>query len=104
MKIRTLILLIILFNVVGAIGVNALSDIKSDDLLKLRNLQYEKAKRIIRMQELKSEFDKLNTEQQSLDTEINTWIKEQAKSQNVDLTKNRFDFDNLKFVEIKQNE
>lgn len=104
MKIRTLILLIILFNVVGAIGVNTLSDIKSDELLKLRNLQYEQAKRIIRMQELKNEFDKLSVEQQTISSEIDNWIKEQAKIQNVDLTKNRFDLDKLKFVEIKQNE
>lgn len=104
MKIRTLILLIILFNIIGVVGVNALSGIKSDDLLILRNLQYEQAKRVIRMQELKSEFDKLNNEQQQISISINAWIKDQAKKQNVDLTKNQFDLDQLKFVEIKKNE
>lgn len=78
--------------------------IKSDNLLKLRNLQYEQAKRILRMQELKNEFDKLNIEQQALAVEIDSWIKEQAKAQNIDLTKSKFDLDTLKFVEIKQNE
>lgn len=86
------------------LGVNAQTQIKSDDLLKLRNLQYEHAKRIIRMQDLKSEFDKLNSEQQKISAEIDSWIKEQAKIQNVDLTKNTWDSDQLKFVEIKKNE
>jgi len=78
--------------------------ISSDDLQKLRNLQYEQAKRIVRMQELKSEFDKLNSEQQQYSVFINDWIKDQAKKQNIDLAKYQFNFDQLKFVEIKKNE
>lgn len=96
-------IILILFLVGVAVG-QTNQQIKSDDLLVVRNLQYEKAKRIIRMQELKSEFDKLNIEQQSLDIEIDNWIKEQARIQKIDLNKNKFDFDKLKFVEIKQNE
>lgn len=90
--------------VVPVLSQNGTSTIKSDDLLKLRNLQYEQAKRLIRMQEIKAEFDKLNSENQSISVEISNWIKEQAKIQNVDLAKNTFDFDKLKFVEIKPNE
>lgn len=98
MKILILYLLLFIFTIPQT------SKIKPEDLLVVRSLQYEKAKRIIRMQELKTEFDKLNTEQQALDVEMDNWVKEQAKIQNIDLTKNRFDFDKLKFVEIKQNE
>lgn len=78
--------------------------IKSEDLLKFRNLQYEQAKRALRMQDLRNEFDRLNSEQQKIGTEIDNWIKEQAKVQNVDLAKYVFDSDQLKFVEIKKNE
>lgn len=76
--------------------------VKTEDLLRLRNLQYEQAKRLVRMQEIKSEFDRLNSENQRLNAEIETWIKEQAKAQNIDLTKDVFDFDKLKFVERQE--
>lgn len=100
------LLFILLYSFTISIGafVTVQQQIKSDDLLKLRNLQYEQAKRIVRMQDLKSEFDKLNIEQQQISAEIDSWIKEQAKINNIDLTKSRWDSDKLKFVEIKKNE
>ena len=93
--------LTILLGLFSVSQVDKLTSTSSDDLLKLRTLQYEQAKRVIRMQDLKSEFDKLNLEQQSFAVEINEWIKDQAKKQNVDLTKNKFDLDLGKFVENK---
>lgn len=96
--------LFVLLIFVGAVATQQPKQTSSDDLLRLRNFQYEQAKRILRMQELKSEFDRLNSEQQQFATEISNWIKEQAKIQNVDLTTHKFDFDQLKFVEIKKNE
>jgi len=99
-------LCLFLFSVFSIVGVATLQETKisSDDLLKLRNLQYEQAKRIVRMQDLKAEFDKLNSEQQQISLSINEWIKDQAKKQNIDLTKYQWDSDQLKFVEIKKNE
>lgn len=76
----------------------------NEELLKFRNLQYEQAKRIVRMQDLRAEFDKLNIENEKIKGEMDNWIKEQAKKQNVDLTKYAWDSDQLKFVEIKKNE
>lgn len=105
MKIKTFIFIVIIIYIAGAILVNALpTDTTADDLLKLRNLQYEQAKRIVRMQELKSEFDKLNSEQQQFSVEINNWIIDQAKKQSKDLTKERFDLDKLNWVEIQKVE
>lgn len=78
--------------------------ISSDDLLKLRSLQYEQAKRVIRLQDLRNEFIRVSSENESISAEIESWIKEQAKKQNIDLTKNHFDSDQLKFVETKKNE
>jgi len=74
--------------------------IPADDLLKFRNLQYEQAKRVVRMQDLKSEFDKLNSENEQLKAEMSAWVKDQAKKQNIDLAKFYFNSDTLKFVEI----
>ncbi len=100
---KIIVLPIILASLLFA-GIMQNNKINSDDLLKLRNLQLEQAKRVMRMQELQIEFSKLNSEQQQLAASIDSWVKEQAKLQNVDLTKNKFDFDSLKFVEIKPNE
>jgi hypothetical protein len=99
-KIIIILILLTSFTVFAQSG----TTIKSDDLLKLRNLQYEQAKIILRMQDLKSEFDRLNTEQIKKKDDIDKWIKDQAKEQNIDLTTHQFDLDQLKFVEIKKNE
>lgn len=95
-----LIVVVILLLTGLVVGSAQTPTIKSDDLLKLRNLQYEQAKRILRMQDLKSEFDRLNSEQQKLTIDIENWIKEQGKAQNIDFTKQRFDLDQMKFVDI----
>lgn len=78
--------------------------ISSEELLKLRNLQFEQAKRVVRMQDLRTEFERINGENEQLKIQIDAWIKEQAQKQNIDLTKYYFDSDQLKFVEIKKNE
>lgn len=72
--------------------------------MKLRNLQFEQAKRVVRMQDLKAEFDKVSSENENFKAQIEIWIRDQAQKQNVDLTKFYFDSDQLKFVEIKKNE
>lgn len=76
--------------------------ITSEDLLKFRNLQYEQAKRVVRMQEIRAEYEKLNSENEKFKVEIESWVRDQAKKQNVDLKTHYFDSDQLKFVEIKQ--
>jgi hypothetical protein len=73
--------------------------VKSEELLKMRSLQYESAKRLVRMHQLQAEFEKLQNEQQSLAQQINAWIVAQAEALKVDLKKLQFDFDALRFVE-----
>lgn len=107
LRIRKIVFFTIFWFVICIVISNAQNGIlttKPDDLLKVRNLQYEQAKRLLRMQQIQAEYTKLDAEQQNLSSQIDNWIKEQAKINNIDLTKNRFDFDSLKFVEIKPNE
>lgn len=97
------IIFVILFVALCTYSQNG-ATISSDDLLKLRNLQYEQAKYVIRMQDLRTEFDKVSSDNEKVKAQIDAWIIEQAKKQNIDLTKYRFDSDQLKFVEIKAND
>jgi len=72
--------------------------LKAEDLLNIRNLQFDQAKRLLEMQSLKSRYEQLQNESQSFQPALRTMIEAAAKAANVDLTKWEFDSDSLKFV------
>jgi len=67
--------------------------------LNFRTLQLEHVKRMARMLELKTEFDKLQAEQAPLVQQMNDWIQVQAVRNKIDLKTHDFNVDTLQFIE-----
>ncbi len=72
--------------------------LKTEDLLKVRDLQYQQAKRLLVMRQMEKEYKALQDAVDAGQQQMNEVISAGAKASNVDLTKWAFDPDALKFV------
>jgi hypothetical protein len=76
----------------------AAPEVKAEDALKIRDLQYEQAKRAMEMRDLEERYQQLKTESDNWRTQMQAAIAAAAKSAGVDLAKWDFNIDTLKFT------
>jgi len=79
-------------------GVSETPALKTEDLLKIRDLQYSQAKRALQMKQYEAAYRQLQDDQMADARRIDDVIREAAKGASVDIEKWSFDADALKFV------
>ena len=72
--------------------------LKTEDLLKVRDLQYQQAKRLLAMRQMEKEYKALQDAVDAGQRQMDEVIRAGAKAGNVDLEKWLFDSDSLRFV------
>jgi len=89
---------IVVPNSPAATGVLITPQMKLEDLLRIRSLQYEQDKKLLEIQRLQARYKELQ-EGIAADTQtINEAVRSGAQNANVDLSRYVFDLDALKFV------
>jgi hypothetical protein len=77
---------------------NAAPNLKTEDLLKIRELQYQQAKRALEMNEIEKRYALLQKQSDAWKDEMHAAIAAGAKAARVDLQKWDFDTDKLTFI------
>ncbi len=72
--------------------------LKTEDLLKIRDLQYEQAKRLLEMRQIEARYRELQEATVSGQQQIDDAVRAGAAAANVDLKQWVFDADRLKFI------
>jgi len=72
--------------------------LKTEDLLKVRDLQYQQAKRMLTMRQLEQEYKALKDAVDAGQQQMEEVVRAGAKAASIDLEKWRFDPDALRFV------
>lgn len=82
----------------GVPALRAAPALKTEDLLKIRDVQYRHAQRAAQMRAIEQAYTKLQGEQDADVQKVDVIIAAAAKDAKVDLTKWVFDIEELKFV------
>ena len=84
---------------IKAAGDSAPPQLKAEDLLKIRNVQYEKVKRALQMTQIEAAYKALQEQQEAGSRRLDDLLTEAVKAAGVDTTKWIFDLEQLRFSE-----